>query len=228
MARGWAAEVPVKSAVISSPLTVRASLKSVRLLEAVGLQRVAVGAVRHRADRRAHRALGAAEELVAEGIESVQPVVVEEPAHPGVHQLVGAHLRPDVAHRLVGRPHVGADEAQQGLVRLAPAPEPGERDVQALLEELARLDGPDAAADVGHVRGGGGEGDQPVGAALRWKIGFTSETSLMCPVPCQGSLVMRTSPGRIRSGPISRRKWRTVAGRVPMKDGMLPEFWASA
>jgi hypothetical protein len=62
----------------------------------------------------------------------------------------------------------------------------------------------------------------------RWKIGLSTETSLMWPVPIQASLVMSTSPGRIRSAPISRRKWRTVAGRVPMKDGMLPLFWASA
>ena len=50
----------------------------------------------------------------------------------------------------------------------------------------------------------------------------------MCPVPCQGSLVISTSPGRMRSGADPVRKWRTVAGSVPMKDGMLPEFWASA
>src|SRR5215472_7658409 len=60
-----------------------------------------------------------------------------------------------------------------------------------------------------------------------WKIGFARHTSLMCPVPSQGSLVMSTSPGR-RSLPNSRRKCRTVAGRVPMKEGMLPEFWARA
>ena len=62
----------------------------------------------------------------------------------------------------------------------------------------------------------------------RWKIGLSTETSLMWPVPIQASLVMSTSPGCIRSAPISRRKWRTVAGSVPMKDGMLPLFWASA
>src|SRR2546425_8949617 len=39
--------------------------------------------------------------------------------------------------------------------------------------------------------------------------------------PIHASLVMRTSPGRIASAPIARRKWRTVAGRVPMKEGML-------
>src|SRR5262245_35739419 len=50
----------------------------------------------------------------------------------------------------------------------------------------------------------------------------------MWPVPIQALLVMRMSPGCIRSGPISRRKWRTVAGRVPMNDGMLPLFCASA
>ena len=61
-----------------------------------------------------------------------------------------------------------------------------------------------------------------------WKIGFTRHTSLRCPVPIQGLLVMRTSPGRIPSAPMSRRKWRTVAGSVPMNDGMLPVFWARA
>ena len=60
------------------------------------------------------------------------------------------------------------------------------------------------------------------------KIGLTRHTSLMCPVPIQGSLVMRTSPGLIRSAPILWRKCRTVAGNVAMKDGMLPVFWARA
>ena len=50
----------------------------------------------------------------------------------------------------------------------------------------------------------------------------------MWPVPCHGSLVISTSPGRMCWAPIPFRKCRTVAGRVPMKDGMLPEFWASA
>jgi hypothetical protein len=61
-----------------------------------------------------------------------------------------------------------------------------------------------------------------------WKIGLSTETSLMWPVPSQASLVMRTSPGCMRSAPSSRRKWRTVAGRVPMNEGMLPLFWARA
>src|SRR5215467_716826 len=43
-----------------------------------------------------------------------------------------------------------------------------------------------------------------------WKIGFARHTSLMCPVPCQGSLVMRTSPGR-RSPAKSRASVRTHA-----------------
>src|SRR5262245_32763977 len=59
-------------------------------------------------------------------------------------------------------------------------------------------------------------------------MGLTRHTSLRCPVPIQGLLVMRTSPGRSPSAPISRRKWRTVAGSVPMNDGMLPVFWARA
>ena len=40
----------------------------------------------------------------------------------------------------------------------------------------------------------------------RWKIGLSTETSLMWPVPIQASLVMSTSPGCIRSAPISRKK----------------------
>ena len=59
------------------------------------------------------------------------------------------------------------------------------------------------------------------------KIGLRTLTSLMCPVPIHASFVMRTSPGRIAVGPIARRKWRTVAGRVPMNEGMLPVFCAS-
>ena len=59
------------------------------------------------------------------------------------------------------------------------------------------------------------------------KSGLSTLTSLMCPVPIQASLVMRTSPGRIAAAPIARRKWRTVAGSVPMNEGMLPVFCAS-
>ena len=47
------------------------------------------------------------------------------------------------------------------LVRLSGVDELRQRNVQALLEDLARLDGPDPAADVGHVRSGGREGDEP-------------------------------------------------------------------
>src|SRR5262249_467443 len=58
--------------------------------------------------------------------------------------------------------------------------------------------------------------------------GFTTHTSLRWPVPIHGSLVMSTSPGRRPSAPIAARKWRTVAGRVAMNEGMLPVFWARA
>jgi len=50
----------------------------------------------------------------------------------------------------------------------------------------------------------------------------------MWPVPIQASFVISTSPGRMLSAPSSRMKCRTVAGRQPMNDGMLPLFWASA
>src|SRR5204862_43329 len=54
----------------------------------------------------------------------------------------------------------------------------------------------------------------------RWKIGLRTETSLMWPVPIHASLVMRTSPGRIEAAPSSRLKWRAVAGRAPMHEGL--------
>ena len=60
------------------------------------------------------------------------------------------------------------------------------------------------------------------------KTGLTRQMSLRWPVPIQGLLVMNTSPGRMRSAPICASACRTVRGRVPMKDGMLPLFSASA
>ena len=89
-------------------------------------------------------------------------VLLHETAHTILHQLVGADLRPDIAHGLIGRAHVGPDEPDQRLVALAVTDDAAQRDVDPLLEELARLDGPHPPADIRHVRGGRGEGDEPL------------------------------------------------------------------
>ena len=58
------------------------------------------------------------------------------------------------------------------------------------------------------------------------KTGFATQMSGRCPVPIHGSLVMRTSPDASVSGGNSRRKCRTVRGRVLMNDGILSVAWA--
>ena len=198
----------------------------VRLVEAVGADRVAVGAVGHGADGRAHRALGAARRARRPG-----PRARRGGTPPGAPRtrlsisslaLTCAQMSPTVwsgVRTLARRSDTSVSSVRPSRISF------DERDVEALLEQLARLDGADAAADVGHVRRGGGEGHE---AGPPWKIGLSTQTSLMCPVPIHGSLVISTSPGRMPSAPIAARKWRTVAGSVPMNDGMLPVFWASA
>ena len=53
-----------------------------------------------------------------------------------------------------------------------------------------------------------------------WNIGIAMLTSWMWPVPIHGSLVIITSPGfSVRAGNFLR-KCLTVAGSVPMNDGM--------
>jgi hypothetical protein len=118
-------------------------------------------------DRRAHRVLGPGEQLVRQLLQGLQPGGVHQREQTLLHQLVGARLRPDVADGLIGRAHVGADHLDQGLVGAPLAHELHQRDVDALLEHLARLDGAEPPADVGHVRGGGREGDEPAGAEDR-------------------------------------------------------------
>jgi len=66
--------------------------------------------------------------------------------------------------------------------------------------------------------------------ATNWpalKIGLASVMSGKWPVPSQMSLVISTSPGASWSGGKKRRKCFTVAGRVPMKLGMLSEACTS-
>ncbi|MNN27570.1 hypothetical protein D3C81_1411090 [compost metagenome] len=47
-------------------------------------------------------------------------------------------------------------------------------------------------------------------------------------MPIHGLLVMKMSPGRMLSAPICAMAARTVRGSVPMNEGMLPLFSASA
>ena len=149
------------------------------------MERVAVCTVRHGTDRCAHGPLGAREQLIPHLVEAPQLVFRHEALHTALHQLIGAGLSPDVAHGLVRGAHVGADELDERLVRLARADQLGEWDVQALLEQLARFDSAHATADVGHVRRGGREGHESVAVAHSVKDGPHKRhiAHVPCPLP---------------------------------------------
>ena len=114
---------------------------------------------------------------------------------PTVWSGVRTLARNELDQRLVGRP------SRTNFI---------ERDVETFLEDLARLDGADAPADVGMCE----VVAEKATSRPRWKIGLSTQTSLMCPVPIQGSLVMSTSPGLHASrGPCragSGARWRAA------------------
>ena len=93
-------------------------------------------------------------------LDVVEPELVEQRLQALGADLVRADLRVDVADRLVGLAHVGADDLEHVPVRLAGAEELQHRDLQALLVHLARLGRELAAADVGRVAGAREVGDR--------------------------------------------------------------------
>ncbi len=82
-----------------------------------------------------------------------------------------------------------------------------------------------AAADIRQVRYQRREGHQPAAE----NIGMTVLTSWIWPAHHQGSLVIKQRVAGLERiwRILARRKCFTVAGRLPMKEGMLGVDWAS-
>ena len=117
--------------------------------------------VRQFEDGRPHGGLTAALDLAREVGEIGQSVILHEDQQPVLHEIERHDLGVEIAHRLVGRAHVLADQRDQSLVGLPRRHHLHRRDLQPLLEDLARLGAADLATDVGHVCRRGTEGDQP-------------------------------------------------------------------
>ena len=77
--------------------------------------------------------------------------------------VVAGGLGVEVAHHLVGQPHVGADHFQQDGVGFARVEQLHDGDPKPLLVDLPGLGGQDAAADVRGVAGVGEERHKPPG-----------------------------------------------------------------
>ena len=126
-----------------------------------------VDAVRQRGDRLAHRLLGAALQHGGERFEIVDAVFVHERGQPFGADRVRGHERMDVAQHLRGIAHVLGEQREQVLVRHARAEQLHRRDLDAFLEDLARLQRILGAADVADVADRADEADQPAVAEHR-------------------------------------------------------------
>ena len=132
-----------------------------RLLQPVGLERVGVGAVGQLGDGRAHRPLAAPRISSANASRSSRPYsAISSPSRRSSRSspVICAHRSPSVWSGV-------RTAARSSLISVASGLPSIEQlhygDVEALLEHLARLDRAHLAADVGRVRGGGGEGHDP-------------------------------------------------------------------
>ena len=125
----------------------------------------------------AHGRLAAAQDLAGEHVEIVEAVLLHEVAEPPLQQVEARDLRPQIALGLVGRAHGRAQQLEEGLVGLALVHELHDGDVEAFLEHLARLHRAHLAADVGGMRGGGGEGDDAAVAEDRLGHGDVVEVA---------------------------------------------------
>ena len=84
-----------------------------RLLVAVGVDLVGVDAVRQRGDRLAHGPLRAADDLVGQRFERVQPELVHELEQPRGADVVAGGLGVDVAEDRLRRADVGGEDLEQ-------------------------------------------------------------------------------------------------------------------
>jgi hypothetical protein len=130
------------------------------LASAVEVDGAAVDAVGNARDRFAHQALGAAADLSGDRCEIFYPFARHQFAERAGSGFAGGDLRGDVAEHLVGEARVGADDRLHVAIPLPAAEQQERRQAQPFLEHLARVGGPEGAADVGHVRDAAGPGDE--------------------------------------------------------------------
>ena len=138
-----------------------------RLVEAVDGEPVAVLAVGEGGDALPHRPLGARDDLVGQGLDVVEPELVEEARELPGADLVADDLRVQVSQDLLGRADVGGDQLVERLDGPPRVVELHHRDREAFLEDGARVGRQAAPADVEGVAGVGEERDDPAAAEDR-------------------------------------------------------------
>ena len=133
----------------------------VRLVDPVGAERVAVRAVGHGADGRAHRALRAAEQLAGQVGEPVEAVVVQEPDARGAPS---GRWRPPAPRCRPASARARARSARSTSSVLGPPCRSRisfNGGICSPSSKISRMPAfADAPADVGHVRDDRGEGDE--------------------------------------------------------------------
>ena len=97
-----------------------------------------------------------------------------------------------------------------------------DRDAQTLLVHLTGLGGEDPSPDVGCVTGV----SEVRHLDTFLKTGVTTVMSLIWPAVIQGSLVIRTSPGRSVPSGYASKKWRTPVAMALMWPGVPVTDWA--
>ena len=120
----------------------------------------AIGAALELADRVPRGALGPRDYLVRQRVDVVEPVPVAEDAQPLRADPSARYLRREVAHHLVRRAHVVADNVVQQRVGLARLVELRAGDPEPLLVNVARARADAVAADIGVVDGRSEESDR--------------------------------------------------------------------
>ena len=89
-----------------------------RVIEAVGGEGVGIGAVGDRLDRPAQARLRTVEDIVGEGFQVRQVLVVEQAKEAGGAGMVGGKARSDVAERFLGLAQVGLQDVDEEGVLL--------------------------------------------------------------------------------------------------------------
>ncbi len=100
---------------------------------------------------------GFLQDVAADAVEVVDPELVHHVAQATRADLVAGRERVEIADDLHRLAHTRADDVDQGLALGAGAREAHQRDIDALLQDVARVGGHAAAADIDHVTGAGEE-----------------------------------------------------------------------
>jgi len=134
-----------------------------RHIDAVNGEAVRVNAVGQRGNGGAHAAFGAADDLITQGLQIIEPLLVHQLDQLALAITIGRELGADITQGLVGLAQVLGEEIQHHRHLLATRHDLADGDAQAFLVAVP-CTGRGRAADVHAVGGAGRVGHQAAGA----------------------------------------------------------------